>query len=63
MSGYEVVGRLKEDITTKDIPIIIMSGAKVEYEKLEEYVAKKAILVMGKPLDMDKLVTLINYLL
>ena len=63
MSGYEVVGRLKKDVTTKDIPIIIMSGTNVEYEKLEEYVAKKAILVMGKPLDMDKLVTLINYLL
>ncbi|GEM_PF-6284179 len=30
-------------------PIIIMSGAKVEYEKLEEYVAKKAIPVMGRP--------------
>jgi hypothetical protein len=26
-----------------------MSGAKVEYEKLEEYVAKKAIPVMGRP--------------
>ena len=26
MNGYEVIGRLKEDTRTKDIPILIMSG-------------------------------------
>jgi two-component system phosphate regulon sensor histidine kinase PhoR len=63
MNGYEVIGRLKEDVRTKDIPIIIMSGYKVEYDQISEYIKKKAIPVMGKPVDMEQLKKFVNHLL
>jgi len=63
MSGYEVIGMLKEDAQTKDIPVLIMSGYAVEIEKLEEYVKKKAIPVVGKPFNIEQLKKLVNYLL
>jgi PAS domain S-box-containing protein/diguanylate cyclase (GGDEF)-like protein len=63
MSGYEVVGRLKENVETKDIPILIMSGYKVEEEKLNQYVKKKAIPIVSKPFDVLQLKKLVNYLL
>ncbi|MBU1087689.1 MAG: response regulator [Candidatus Omnitrophica bacterium] len=55
MNGYEVIGHLKEDIRTKDIPILIMSGQPVAFEKLNEYITKKAIPVIGKPFDIRQL--------
>ena len=63
MSGYEVIGRLKENIETKDIPILIVSAYEVEIDKLKEYIKKKAIPVLGKPIDMGQLEKLVNYLL
>lgn len=63
MSGYEVVGRLKENIRTEDLPILIMSGYKVEYEKFNEYVREKAILVLSKPIDLMRLKRFVAYLL
>jgi diguanylate cyclase (GGDEF)-like protein len=63
MSGYEVIGRLKEDTATKDIPILIMTGYKVEIERLSEYIKKKAIPVLSKPFDEDQLIKLVDYLL
>lgn len=63
MSGYEVIGMLKENAQTKDIPVLIMSGYAVEIEKLEEYVKKKAIPVVGKPFNIEQLKKLVNYLL
>lgn len=55
MNGYEVIGHLKEDLRTKDIAILIMSGQPVVFEKLNEYISKKAIPVIGKPLDIKQL--------
>jgi len=63
MNGYELIGMLKENIQTKDISVLIMSGYTVEIDKLEEYVKKKAIPVVGKPLDIEQLNKLVNYLL
>ncbi len=55
MNGYEVIGHLKENMRTKDIPILIMSGQPISFEKLNEYITKKAIPVIGKPLDLKQL--------
>jgi len=63
MNGYEVVGRLKEDISTKDIPIIIMSGHPVSFDELNEYMRKKAIPIVGKPLDLMQLKKLMWFLI
>ena len=63
MNGYELIGRMKEELRTKDIPIVIMSGYKVEYDKLEDYVKKKAIPVIGKPINIDELKRIVSYML
>jgi len=45
--------KLQEDWKrTKDMPIII-SGYKVEYDRLADYIEKKAIPVLCKPLDIE----------
>lgn len=63
MSGYEVVGRLKERFETKDIPILIMSGYEVETGQFLEYVNKKAILTVSKPVDADMLKKMVYFLI
>jgi CheY-like chemotaxis protein len=63
MSGYELIGMLKENAQTKDIPVLIMSGYAGEIDKLEEYVKKKGIPVVGKPFNIEQLKKLVNYLL
>ncbi|MDD5194563.1 MAG: ATP-binding protein [Candidatus Omnitrophica bacterium] len=63
MNGYEVIGRLKENVETKDIPVLIISGCAVEIERLDRYVAKKAIPVLEKPWDVHKFRALVAYLL
>ncbi len=63
MSGYEVVGRLKESYETKDIPIIIMSGYEVHEGLFTEYINKKAILTLNKPVKAELLKKMIYYLL
>jgi len=63
MSGYEVIGRLKENVKTKDIPILILSAYEVEINKLDRYTKKKAIPALGKPIDKGQLEKLVNYLL
>jgi len=63
MSGYELVGRLKENLATKDLPVLIMSGYEVDTGHLKEYIKRKAILTVGKPLQADQLEKLVEHLL
>jgi CheY-like chemotaxis protein len=63
MNGYELIGMLKENTETKDIPVLCISGNAVEIDKLKEYIKKKAIPVIGKPLNIEQLKKLVNYLL
>jgi len=63
MSGYEVIGRLKENLNTKDIPIIIMSGYEVETDQFYQYITGKAILTISKPADEVILKKMVYYLL
>ncbi|NQT27761.1 hybrid sensor histidine kinase/response regulator [candidate division KSB1 bacterium] len=63
MSGYEVVGRLKERFETKDIPILIMSGYEVETGQFLEYVNTKAILTVSKPVDAEMLKKMVYFLI
>jgi len=63
MSGYEVIGRLKEDTKTKDIPILIISGFVVEIDKIRDYIEKKAIPMISKPFNIDQVKKIVDYLL
>jgi len=63
MSGYEVIGRLKENFKTKDIPIMIMSGYDVEMGQFSDYIKGRAILTVSKPADEKLLKKTAYYLL
>ncbi|MFH1664762.1 MAG: ATP-binding protein [Candidatus Omnitrophota bacterium] len=53
MNGYEVIGRLKGDVRTKDIPVLILSGYEIEIDKLKEYDKEKAIPMIHKPINVN----------
>jgi len=53
MNGYEIVGRLKHDIRTKDIPIIIMSAFDVDRARLGESAETTAFPIISKPFERE----------
>ncbi len=55
MSGYEVIGRLKQDTRTMDVPIIIMSGYEIDPDRLDKVQNHSAIPVIQKPFDIESL--------
>ena len=55
MNGYEVIGRLKQDLRTRDIPIIIASAFSVDTRRLERINDHAAIPIIGKPIEPEKL--------
>ena len=55
MSGYEVIGRLKQDIRTREIPIIAMSAHDVNMDLMDEMNTNAATPFIQKPFDRDLL--------
>ena len=55
MSGYEVIGRLKQGSRTHDIPIIIISGSHVYETRLERVSDRSVTPVFSKPIDLEEL--------
>jgi CheY-like chemotaxis protein len=63
MSGYEVIGRLKQNNLTAKIPILILSGYDIEAKKLEAQSHSEAIPTLSKPVSADVMEQWIRYLL
>jgi CheY-like chemotaxis protein len=55
MSGYEVIGRLRQNVRTQDIPIIAMSAYDVDMELMEEMNRNISIPFIQKPFKKDLL--------
>ncbi len=55
MSGYEVIGRLKQNANTCEIPIMIISAYSVDMEKIEDMSGHSALPVFDKPFRPDRL--------
>ena len=55
LDGYEVIERLKEDKYTQDIPILILSAATVDKERIERVDGTLQIPIMGKPIQPEEL--------
>lgn len=55
MSGYEVIGRLRQHVRTQDIPIIAMSAYDVDMELMEEMNQNVSIPFIQKPFEKDLL--------
>lgn len=53
MSGYEVLGRLKQDIRTMDIPIMIMSGYEIDEDRLGQVSNHSALPIIHKPFETE----------
>ncbi len=63
MNGYEIIGRLKHDSRTLDIPILISSGFGVDHDQLGRLNNHSMIPVMKKPFIPDDLQVRIGELL
>lgn len=62
MNGYEVVGRLKGDDKTRNIPVIILTAFKVEYDKVKT-VLPGDLPIVTKSGGFEKLMRLIEQLI
>jgi|GEM_PF-1089766 len=63
MSGYEVIGSLKENVRTKDTPILILSGHSLDEGEVTDYISAKAIPRIQKPCKIDELEKWMMYLI
>jgi len=65
MDGYEVIEQLKRDENTNDIPILILSGAKVDKERIVQLNDCINIPILGKPIHPEELLNnvqeMVNY--
>jgi len=55
MSGYEVIGRLSQDIRTRDIPVLAMTGYAVDQQQLGQVDEDASIPIIGKPFEQQTL--------
>lgn len=63
MSGYEVIGRLKQDKRTEDIPILIMSGYVVDEERLSTFGEHAVFPILEKPFTSEQLIEHVGHIL
>lgn len=62
-SGYEVIGRLKQDQRTNNIPILVMSAYAVDKHYLNELNEHAAIPTIAKPFEPDEIRSKVKELL
>jgi len=55
MSGYEVIGRLKQNKRTHDIPILIMSAFSVDMDNVDQISDESIIPMIKKPFDINEI--------
>jgi CheY-like chemotaxis protein len=59
-SGWSMLQMLRMDRQTKDVPIVLCTGAVREVEAMEGHLAEMGIKVVLKPFDIDHLVATVN---
>jgi response regulator RpfG family c-di-GMP phosphodiesterase len=55
MNGYEIISRLKQDVRTEHVPILISSGYDVDEERLGQVDSERVMPIIRKPLQPDEL--------
>ncbi len=63
MNGYEIIGRLKQDKRSQNIPILILSAHSVDPKKLEHIENLSAIPIQKKPFEQSELRNAVKELL
>ena len=63
MNGYEFIGRVKHNVLTAKMPLLIMTGYAVESGKLQAHGGPEAIPTLAKPVSADTLGKWVRYLL
>ncbi len=63
MDGYELCRRLKADEATENIPIMILTGSKVDAEWRVKCLEAGADVFLSKPVDASELIAQINVML
>jgi len=62
MNGYEVIGRLKENRDTCEIPVIILTGYGLDQERLN-FLGSRALPALYKPINMKEFLQAVNEVL
>lgn len=62
MNGYEVIGRLKENRDTCEIPVIVLTGYGLDQERLN-YLGSRALPALYKPVNMKEFLQAVNEVL
>ena len=60
IDGGEVARQLKEDVNTRDIPIVFVSAAITKEEENEQGIIKGGHTILAKPVPMEKLLATIE---
>ncbi|MCJ7812164.1 response regulator [bacterium] len=55
MNGYEIIGRLKQDKRSQNVPILILSAHTVDTKRLDHIDHLSAIPIQKKPIERDQL--------
>jgi PAS domain S-box-containing protein len=63
MNGYEFIGRVKHNILTARMPLLIMTGYAVDPGKLEAHHGPGTIPTLAKPVDIDTLGKWVRFLI
>ncbi|MCA9397108.1 MAG: response regulator, partial [Candidatus Omnitrophica bacterium] len=62
MSGYELIGRLKENPVTRDIPVIVLTAHNVKLDRMKS-IYPGSVPVISKTDGFDKLIDLVDTLI
>ncbi|MCK5147502.1 response regulator [bacterium] len=63
LDGYGVIDKLKNDVRTQDIPVLILSSAQIEPDKISGENDAGAIPIMTKPVKPKKLIDSVESLI
>jgi DNA-binding response OmpR family regulator len=59
-TGWDILQRLKIDATTRDVPVIIWSGAVDRLRDKEDWLLAQGIPTLGKPFEITELYRLVE---
>jgi DNA-binding response OmpR family regulator len=62
-SGWEILRQLKASPVTRDVPVLVWSGAEDRLREKDAWLAERGILTLSKPFEIDELYEKVEALL
>lgn len=60
LSGWQLIQKMRDDGSTRNIPIVICSSEVFELRKIKQELRQKNIIVIENPFDIDDFVTTVK---